>query len=149
MQTAGRLVLVAIFAAFTQLPALASGGLWCWADDKDAKFQVDAGLSSGGGLFNFRGDLDVRSGGTPEAFRKLRLADDDLIQWWIDEKELRLWIYREQQDAPHGILRLVIKTKLVDEGSYAGTYDLKIAVPKDNVETGVIDVSGQTSCGAE
>jgi len=41
--------------------AFATGGIWCSADDAAAKFQVDAGVTTGlgGPTFNFRGDLEI------------------------------------------------------------------------------------------
>ena len=140
-----RSVLVALTLATIATPALASGGIWCNAEDKAVRLSVESGMtrSIGGGFFNFRAGLDIRLPGTPKDFRSLKLDENDLPHHWIDDKEIKLLLYRERSEEPFGWVHLVIDTKAVDEGSYAGTYTLTLS----NLEPGQSEAKETTATG--
>ena len=111
------------------MPAQASGGFSCEAQDASVKFEAGGGMgrSVGASLFNFNGEIKVKLKGVPADFRELKLKDSDVSQRWIDGKEVRLQLYREREEGLFGYIDLVILTKRVEEGSYAGRYELTIS----------------------
>jgi hypothetical protein len=134
--------------------AFASGGIWCSADDAAVKFQVDAGVTTGigGPTFNFRGDLEILDRPVSDALRKTMFEDSNLTQYWLDNKELRLLVYREQEVAnTYSPVELTILTKASDEGVYDGNYTLAVydgAADADK-DGKPAELTGNVSCGAE
>jgi hypothetical protein len=146
-----------IYAALLLLPAgaaSASGGIWCSVDDKAVKFEVGAGVTTGmgGPTFNFRGDLEILGRPDGDSLRKTVFEDSNLTQYWLDDKELRLNIYREHEAAStYNSVELTILTKARDEGEYAGRYKLDIydAAADTEKDGKPKTVTGKVSCGAE
>ena len=134
--------------------AFASGGVWCSVDDKAVKFEVGAGVTRGmgGPTFNFRGDLEILGRPEGDSLRKTVFEDSNLTQYWLDDKELRLNIYREHEAAQRfNSVELTILTKTTDEGVYDGGYTLAIydAAADTDQDGKPIEVTGKVSCGAE
>jgi len=134
--------------------ALASGGIWCTAEDAAATFQVEAGVTRGmgGPTFNFRGDLEILGRPAGDSLRKTVFEDSNLTQYWLDGKELRLNIYREHEAAQRlNSVELTILTKTSDEGVYDGGYTLSIydAAADTDQDGKPVEVTGKVSCGAE
>lgn len=134
--------------------ALASGGIWCSAEDAGAIFQVEAGVTRGmgGPTFNFRGDLEILGRPADDSLRKTVFEDSNLTQYWLDGEELRLNIYREHEVAEHiNSVELTILTKTSDEGVYDGRYTLAIydAAADTDQDGKPVEVKGKVSCGAE
>ena len=98
-------------------PALATGTLWCEADDQVLTFRARSGLSRGinGGFLNFTADLQVKLDVPPD-FRQLQLDQSSLSQRWLDNKQLKLRLYRERAAGPAGYLVLVVETDAAEEG---------------------------------
>jgi hypothetical protein len=136
-------------------PAVASGGLFCNAEDGSLTFSVQAGLTRGNGaFFNFRGELHARQPDVPKELRDLKLASRDLIQHWLDEREAKLLIYRERTAAPYGSVSLRVETRHADtdeEGSYEGSYVLTVSYVegKPGSEAKVVEAHGKATCSAE
>ena len=134
-------------------PAHASGGIGCEGADEALKFSVESGMTrgGGGGFFNFRAELDVLVPSTPEDFRKLQLDSADLMHHWVDDRELKLLLYRERTDGPFGWVRLLIETRRVDEGAYAGSYRLTIGSMESEQasEPTMREARGEVTCFAE
>jgi len=134
--------------------AFATGGIWCSVDDAGVKFQVDAGVTTGMGspTFNFRGDLEIKARPVGDQLRKTVFEDSNLTQYWLDNKELRLNIYYEQEVAKaYSSVELTILTKASDEGVYDGDYRLAVygsTADKDG-DGKPVDLTGKVSCGAE
>ncbi|RUX04054.1 hypothetical protein EOA30_14995 [Mesorhizobium sp. M8A.F.Ca.ET.059.01.1.1] len=134
--------------------AFATGGIWCSVDDPQVKFQVDAGVTTGmgGPTFNFRGDLEIKARPAGDQLRKTIFENSNLTQYWLDNKELRLNIYHEQEVAKtYSSVELTILTKGSDEGVYDGDYKLAVydrTADKDS-DGKPVDLTGKVSCGAE
>ena len=134
--------------------ALASGGIWCSAEDAAAIFEVEAGVTRGmgGPTFNFRGNLEILSRSAGDSLRKTVFEDSNLTQYWLDGKELRLNIYREHEAAQKiNSVELTILTKTSDEGVYDGNYTLAVydAAADTDQDGKPVEISGKVSCGAE
>jgi hypothetical protein len=134
--------------------AVATGGIWCSVDDAAVKFQVDAGVTTGmgGPTFNFRGDLEIKARPVGDQLHKTVFEDSNLTQYWLDNKELRLNIYHEQEVAKRfSSVELTILTKASDEGVYDGEYKLGVYdSAADKAGDGkTVDLTGKVSCGAE
>ncbi|MFD2056109.1 hypothetical protein ACFSQT_24495 [Mesorhizobium calcicola] len=134
--------------------AVASGGIWCNVDDAAVTFDVGAGVTRGmgGPTFNFRGDLEIKARPVDDHLHKTAFEDSNLTQYWLDDKELRLNIYHENQVAnAYNYVELTILTKASDEGIYDGQYTLAVydsTADKDG-DGKTADLTGKVSCGAE
>ncbi|BAV49552.1 hypothetical protein MesoLj113a_03510 [Mesorhizobium sp. 113-1-2] len=134
--------------------AFASGGIWCNVDDTAVTFDVGAGVTRGmgGPTFNFRGDLEIKARPAGDGLRKTVFEDSNLTQYWLDDKELRLNIYREYEAAnTFNSVELTILTKASDEGVYDGQYTLAVydnAADTDK-DGKPAELTGKVSCGAE
>ncbi|MER9965337.1 hypothetical protein [Mesorhizobium sp. M0060] len=134
--------------------ALASGGIWCSVEDKAVKFQVDAGVITGmgGPTFNFRGDVEILDRPVGDDLRKTLFEDSNLTQYWLDNKELRLLVYREHEVAnTYSYVKLAILTKASDEGVYDGRYLLEVYDGTTDADRDgkPAELTGKVSCGAE
>lgn len=111
------------------IPATASGGLSCEADDADVRFAVATGVSHTiGSFFNFRVTLEIAVDGVPAELRSLELDRDALIHSWLDADEARLWLHHERAAGDFASVDLVIETEAAGEdGDYRGTYRLTVA----------------------
>jgi len=122
----GLAVVASLFAG--AIPAAASGGLSCNAEDQSVKIVIESGVTRGMGspIFNFRGVLEVLEKGVADDLRRTEFTGEDLAQYWLDAKSLKLLIYRERTgDKPHGYVELTIETQPGDdEGTYDGPYQL-------------------------
>jgi hypothetical protein len=134
--------------------AFATGGIWCSADDAAVKFQLDAGVTTGmgGPTFNFRCDLEILGRPAGDGLRKAVFEDSNLTQYWLDDKELRLLVYREHEVAnTYSSVELTILTKASDEGVYDGQYTLAVYDGATDVDKDgkPVELTGKVSCGAE
>ncbi|WP_214472448.1 hypothetical protein [Mesorhizobium sp. dw_380] len=134
--------------------AFATGGIWCSVDDAAVKFQVDAGVTTGmgGPTFNFRGDLEIKARPDGDQLQKTTFENSNLTQYWLDNKELRLNIYREQEvSKTYSSVELTILTRARDEGVYDGEYKLAVYDSRDDTDSDgkTSDLTGKISCGAE
>ena len=114
------IALAAVIAA--AVPASASGGLWCDAEDQSLKFAASTGVTRGtGAFFQFKGLLEVKLDGVPEDLRNLPL-DGMLIHSWLDADEAKLQFYFERRDGEFASVDLTVETERVEEGEYRGEY---------------------------
>lgn len=144
------LMLVAIHSAN------ASGRLACDIEDSAVRLNVSAGVTHGMGspTFNFKGDLTVLNDKIAEDLRRVTFDGDDRAQYWLDDKELRLVLYKERVvDKAFGSVELTIRTTAHDDdggGSFAGTYKLSIAdATASTGDDNTIDYTGAVTCFAE
>ncbi|RWN01704.1 MAG: hypothetical protein EOR84_06405 [Mesorhizobium sp.] len=134
--------------------AFATGGIWCSTEDAAVNFQVEAGVTRGmgGPTFNFRGDLEILGRPVGDDLRKTVFEDSNLTQYWLDDEELRLLVYREHEVAnTYSSVELTILTKAGEEGVYDGRYSL--AIYEGTADAGgdgmPAALTGKVSCGAE
>lgn len=128
------IALAAVIAA--GMPAVASGGLGCDADDLSLKFSTEIAMTRGsGGFFNVRAALDVAMEGVPDDLRKLTL-DDALVHSWLDDDEVKLLFYVEREDGQFATVDFVVETSRVREGEYRGDYILTIFELRPDTESG-------------
>lgn len=130
--------------------ALASGGFGCDADDANVAFLVESGVTRGMGspVFNFRGEATIKSGEVAEDLRATTFDGAHLAQYWSEDGQLNLVIYREREgDKPHGYVQIVIRTKGDEEG-YSGSYDLTVfdGVSDATPEGKTYSASGKVEC---
>ena len=132
--------------------AHASAGLSCEASDKTVKLSIEAGISRGLGddVFSFKGELDILSAGAPKDFRNVVFEKDHLTQRWLDDRNLKLRIYRERAGEPHGSVDLVIEAwprKESDGIEFRGGYVLTIFdIPKAGADGKTTILKGRVSC---
>lgn len=149
-----RLVVLLACMTATAGPALASGALWCDADDGKAVFSIQAGITRGLGnpLFSFQGELEVKDKSVAEDLRKSTFEMGNLTQHWLDAEDMRLQLYRERPgDGPGGEVELLILAKAIDEATFEGTYTLTVS-DMTGVTSGEAkrwEAKGKVSCGAE
>ena len=109
-------------------PALASGGLSCEGTGKQASLRLEGGVTRGmgGPLFSFNGSAQIAAKGVAADLRKISFDRENVPQYWLDGKELRLLLYRERSgDRPHGYVEVTILAKAAgDEGEFKGSYAL-------------------------
>ena len=117
------------------------------------KISIESGVTHGmgGPVFNFRGKLEILAKTVAEGFRNVEFDGANLAQYWLDERALKLNLYREwQDDKPFRSLNMVIETQAGDdEGTYGGNYAITVfdnGVAGDDKET---KLSGEIDCGAE
>jgi hypothetical protein len=144
----GLLLLVGMFAFSSG--AHASGGFGCDADDGNVSFLFESGVTRGMGspVFNFRGSVDIKSQEVAEDLRKVEFDGAHLAQYWSEDGQLNLVIYREREgDKPHGYVQVVIRTKGDEEG-YAGSYDLTVFDGVDDAtpEGKTYSATGKVEC---
>jgi hypothetical protein len=130
--------------------AHASGGFGCDADDKNVSFLFESGVTRGMGspVFNFRGSVEIKSTEVAEDLRKVEFDGAHLAQYWSEDGQLNLVIYREREgDKPHGYVQIVIRTKGDEEG-YAGGYDLTVfdGVNDATPEGKTYEADGKVEC---
>ncbi len=132
------------------VPAAASGGLWCDAEDQSLKFEASTGVTRGtGAFFQFKGTLDVKMAGVPDDLRNLPL-DGMLIHSWLDADEAKLQFYFERAEGEFASVDLTVETEGVEEGEYRGDYALTVFESRaGEPELATWTAQGKVSCGAE
>jgi hypothetical protein len=135
-------------------PAMASGGLSCEGEDSRAKIFVESGMgrSIPGSFLNFQGKIEFSDKSIADDLRTMDIKREDLAENWLDDKTLKLHIYRERTgDVPHGYVDLVINTWTKEEGTYDGSF-VVTAFDMTNDTTGegkTVSVQGKVSCFVE
>lgn len=143
-------------AALLTVPAAASatGGLGCGIDDKNVKLDLEAlfSYSDIGGLFQIRGELEVKDARAYKALQKFALDGSELKQQWFRGDDLKLMIYRETEGdgVPHASVKLIIEaTKPPEEDfGYSGKYALAIQPAVDGSNAEAITLTGDVGCTA-
>lgn len=139
----------------TTTSAHASGGLSCEASDKAVKLALEAGVSRGvgSGFFSFKGELDILAPGAPKDFRKLAFGKEHLTQQWLDNRNLKLRVYRERDGEPHGSVEIVIEAwpkKDAEDLEFRGGYTLTMFdAPKGGGDGKTTVLKGRVTCSAE
>jgi len=147
---------LALIAALAALPGIASatGGLGCGIDDKNVKLDFESlfSYSDIGGLFQIRGEMEVRDKRVGKTLQKLTLEDLDLKQQWFRDNDVKLMLYRETEGdgVPFASVKLIIEaTKPPEEDfGYEGKYRLTIAPVAEGGESESVTLEGKVGCSA-
>lgn len=141
-------------AAILAMPAAASatGGLGCGIDDKNLKLDFESlfSYSDIGGLFQIRGELEVRDKRVYKTLQKFALEEADLKQQWFRGNDLKLMIYRETEgeSLPFASVKLIIEaTKPPEEDfGYEGKYVLAVQPAAEGGDSQALIVEGKVGC---
>lgn len=137
------------------VPATASGGLSCAAEDEAVTLSLDGGVARGmgGALFSFSGSAEIHAGQIEDDLRATEFARDHVAQYWLDGEVLKLRLYREREgNAPHGYVEVVVDTAYdIKEGEFRGDYLVSVYDMTDaqNSEAETAELSGAVSCFVE
>lgn len=153
---ASRLKSWLLAAAFLAVPAAASatGGLGCGIDDRNARLDLEAlfSYSDIGGLFQIRGELEVKDQRVYKTLKTFALDGSELKQQWFRGDDLKLMIYRETEGegVPHASVKLIIEaTKPPEEDfGYSGKYALTIEPAVDGSNAEPVTLTGDVGCSA-
>jgi autotransporter translocation and assembly factor TamB len=132
-------------------PALASGGVSCTAEDRGAKFSIGSpvGRSTGGALYQFAGEIEVRGPSVAEDFRKITLAASHLTQSWFDARDLKMHVHFEREAEPHGTVDLTVEVRgRAEAPTWRGRYTLSIGETVDG-EFRTRRITGRVTCSVE
>lgn len=151
-----KLAILALISSLFALPGVASatGGLGCGIDDANVKFDVEAlfSYSDIGGLFQIRGEMEVKDKRVAKTLRKLTLEDTDLKQQWLRDNDVKLMFYRETtgDGVPFASVKLIVEaTKPPEEDfGYDGKYWLTIVPAVEGGESEAVTVEGKVGCSA-
>ena len=135
-------------------PALASGGISCAGEDGPAKIALSAGVTRGmgGPIFQLAATTGVADETVAEDLRKSTFTKENIAQYWFDDKEMKLLLYREREGEPFGSVQLFIGTQPVgDDIGYDGDFKLTISDMADSTtgEAKVAEFTGKISCSVE
>jgi hypothetical protein len=106
----------------------------------------------GSPIFNFAGKLEVLDKSAAEDLKKTEFDSAHVAQYWLDDKDLRLLLYRERAgDKPHGYAELTVLTKVGEEGTYTGRYTLTIfdTTGDTSADGKTVTADGEISCFVE
>jgi hypothetical protein len=145
-----------LVAALLALPVTASatGGLGCAIDDKNAKLDFEAifSYSDIGGLFQIRGELNVKDARVYKTLKTFAFDGAELKQQWFRGNDLKLMIYRESEGdgVPHASVKLIIEaTRPADEEfGYTGRYALTIEPAVEGNNSEAFTLTGDVGCSA-
>jgi len=148
---------VAMLSIGGAMPAQASAGISCRAEDGSARFGVQAAFTRGlgGGMINFGAELNVLLKNAPQDFRALKLERKDVSQVWWYGPDFKLQLYRERAEGlPFGSVNLVVEAKEGKgngEGTYRGAYRLEISFKsrKEEAEAKTLTARGKVECVSE
>ncbi|MBL8568510.1 MAG: hypothetical protein JNK84_05435 [Phreatobacter sp.] len=142
---------LAAMACLLAVPAQATGGISCDADDRSAKFTIGSpiGRSTGGSFYQFAGELELRGANVAADFRKVTLIKDHLTQSWFDARDLKMHVHFEREGEPHGTIDLTVEARGNAEAeTWRGRYVLSIGETV-NGEFRTRRVTGRVSCSIE
>jgi hypothetical protein len=139
------------------MPARASAGISCRAQDGSATFGMQAAFTRGlgGGMINFGAELNVLLKNAPQDFRALRFEQKNVSQAWWYGPDFKLQLYRERAEGlPFGSVNLVVEAKEGKgdgEGTYRGAYRLEISFKgnKEEAEAKTLTARGKVECLSE
>ncbi|WP_439573715.1 hypothetical protein [Phreatobacter sp.] len=146
-----RLIALTALALLSAMPAHASGGISCTADDRASKFTIGSpiGRSTGGAFFQFEGTLELRAANVAEDFRKVSFIKEHLTQSWFDARDLKMHVHFEREGEPHGTIDLTVEARgNADAGTWRGRYVLSIGETVDG-EFRSRRITGRVACSVE
>ena len=149
-----RLMAAAAMLALSAGGASASGGLSCEGKHDVAALSFDGGVTRGmgGALFSFDGGVEVSDETIAQDLRNTVFEREQVAQYWLDGEILRLVLYKEREDGPHGYVEATILTDAVEpHAEYAGTYSIEFYDMTDagDGEARTATFEGSITCSVE
>lgn len=147
MRSAASLALASAFVA-APVAASATGGVWCDIKDASVEMHFKASMSRDGtgGWWGIEGNLKTQVEELPPHLAHFAIADERLTQRWLGREGVFLEIQKFDADPAISVL-LSIVAKPVEEGSYAGRYELRIADERSRAAFATWE--GDVICGAD
>jgi hypothetical protein len=133
--------------------AQASGGLWCDIVDHNLEFHVSATEPESSGYpLRLENTLQVFDAEAPKELQDFQFRQGDLMSHWHDGREggsLKLRFARlGSGDESFNVVELIINAPRVDEGSFKGSYILRISPARPIRGKDEIRENGFVSCAA-
>lgn len=136
--------------ALALLPSVASatGGVWCDIRDRNVELGFKASMSRDGtgGWWGIEGHLRTRVEKLPRHLAKFEIKDENLTQRWLGRDGVFLEIQKFDADPAVSVMLSII-ARPVDEGSYKGRYELRIA--DERSRAAFVTHEGDVSCGGD
>ena len=141
------LAVLALIAA--SVSASATGGTWCDAEDGNVSFHFRTAHSRDGtgAWFGIEGELTTKFGKLPDHLATFRIKDENLTQRWVGREGVLLEVQKYDAE-PFRSVRLTVSTRPVDDATYEGTYELRIAADDDDAEA-YVTRSGKVACSGD
>lgn len=151
-----RLIIAAALLPLTFAAAAASGNITCSVDDETFMISFEGIFSQGlgEGLTQARGEISIKPdlGALAAGLAGKPLATEDVKQFWMYGRELKLRLYRDSEGEAHGSLEVVIETAqdADDETSFSGTYSASVrrVDSKSGAEEETVSSRGPIACSA-
>ena len=141
---------LAVAVAILSFPAaaLATGGVWCDIKDRNAELHFKASMSRDGmgGWWGVEGRLKMLVEELPPHLADFAITDERLTQRWLGREGVFIEIQKFDADPAISVMLSVI-AKPADEGSYEGTYELRIA--DERSRAAFASFEGKVTCGAD
>jgi hypothetical protein len=141
---------LALASAFMAAPAaaFATGGVWCDVKDANVEMHFKASMSRDGtgGWWGIEGNLKTQVDDLPPHLADFAITDERLTQRWLGREGVFLEIQKFDADPAISVMLSVV-AKPVDEGSYRGRYELRIADERSRAAFATWE--GDVSCGAD
>lgn len=146
-----RIVIAAVLLLAALVPANASAGFSCVAENGGLSFVVEAAVGRSSGIMaNFGGSLEGTTPAVPKALSRIDYQRSDLAGFWWQGRELLLDLYKEAEGEPYGHYesRLTVRTAATaDEDGYRGRYAFEIGYADGDWKTTTIE--GEVECSYE
>lgn len=135
------------------IPAMASGGVSCSNSGGPVAIELSAGITRGMGspVFSLTAVVETKKTNVGSDLKKGSFNKENLAQYWLDDKEMKLLLYREREGAGEfGSVELLIVTKPVgDDIGYNGTYKLTLSDMTGGGEGKNTTLKGKVICSVE
>jgi hypothetical protein len=95
------------------IPAMASGGVSCSNSGGPVAIELSAGITRGMGspVFSLTAVVETKKTNVGSDLKKGSFNKENLAQYWLDDKEMKLLLYRERDGAGEfGSVELLIVT---------------------------------------
>lgn len=138
----------AVIVSVAPVVASATGGVWCDIDDSNVKLHFKASMSRDGtgGWWGIEGNLATLAAPLPSHLASFAVTGEQLTQRWLGREGVLLEIQKVEAEPAVSVM-LTVVAKPVDEGSYRGHYELRIA--DERSRAAFASWEGDVSCGAD
>jgi len=146
-----RMIAIApILLALSSTGALATGGFGCEARDAAARIEISASTTRGMGfpVLSIDGSVELKGIAFGDDLRSTRFDAWSMLQYWVEDDELRFVAYIERHAEPHAYIKLVVRTKFDERDELVGRYEIEaldMAHPTGD-EDGAVRMEGEIAC---